>query len=170
MKYVDESPRNLDKCMDFACVFELVKKAVKDKLGLSRAGLMLGLADLPLRVGAYHGVGGNFIVMNRKLLDRVIHSAENRREINSYVFYILLHEYLHSLGVLDEVEVKRLASEVCERALGENHPATRMAKDGLESIFRQLPPPEHVEDAENQKLRGFEIVSDFDHEIDRFYV
>ena len=169
-KYVDETMRDLDKCTDFACVFELVKRTVRAKLGMSRAGLMLGLADLPLQVGAFHGVGGNFIVMNRKLLDRVVHSADTRRQINSYVFFILLHEYLHALGVLGEEEAKRFSVEVCRAVLGENHPATQMAEGGLGSIFRELRPPERQEGTEEPEPRGFEIVKDFDHDIDRFYV
>jgi hypothetical protein len=161
--------RALDRCTDFACVFELVKRAVKERLGMSRAGLMLGLADLPLQVGAFHAVGGNFIVMNRQLLDRIVHAARSRRQINSYVFYILLHEYLHALGVLREQEVKRLAIEICESLLGEEHPATEMAAGGLGSIFRELPPLQHYQDGESG-MRGFEIVKDFDRETDRFYV
>ncbi len=169
-KYIDETMKNLDKCTDFACVFELVKRTVKERLGMSRAGLMLGLADLPLQVGAFHGVGGNFIVMNRKLLDQVVHSADNRRQINSYVFFILLHEYLHALGVLVEEEVKRLSTEVCRAVLGQNHPATQMAERGLGSIFRELRPIEHQQNTEEPRLRGFEIVKDFDRDVDRFYV
>lgn len=136
---------------------------------MSRAGLMLGLADLPLHVGAFHAVGGNFIVMNRQLLDRVVRAARSRRQINSYVFHILLHEYLHALGILQEQEVKRLAIEICENLLGEEHPATEMAAGGLGSIFRELPALEHYRGDES-RLRSFEIVRDFDREADRFYV
>ena len=58
---------------------------------------MLLLADLPLRLGAFHGVGTNSIVMNRTLLDRIVKSGHSRLEVNSFIYSILLHEYLHSL-------------------------------------------------------------------------
>lgn len=168
---VDDATRSLDKCMEFACVFELVKRVVKSNLGLSRGGLMLGLADLPERVGAFHGVGGNFIVMNRKLLDVVVHSAPDRRQINAYVFYILLHEYLHALGVLSERRVEELSTQLCEEALGVDHPATQMAKHGIGTVLREVAPLRHFE-AEEQisDARDLEIVGDFDREITKWYV
>jgi len=167
----DDVRLSLDRCVDFACVFELVKEVVKGNLGLSRAGLMLGLTDLPRQVGAFHGVGGNLIVMNRKLLDIVVRSAENRREINAYVFYILLHEYLHALGFLSEAHVRQLSVQLCERALGVDHPATHMAKYGVGAMFREIQSPEYPSIEEELGIpRDFEIVSDFDREASRWFV
>lgn len=168
---VDEARRSLDKCMDFACVFELVKRLVKRDLGLSRGGLMLGLTNLPENVGAFHGVGGNFIVVNRKLLDMVVRSATERRQINSYVFYILLHEYLHALGLLSEGQVKELSAQLCEKALGEDHPATQMARHGLGTVLREVHTPEHIDVGEETNVPGgLEIISDFDREMTKWYV
>jgi len=93
----------LDKCEDFSDVFELVKKAVKDVLGRWRVGLMLVLADLPINIGAYHSLGSNSIVVNRKILEAVKDSIKSKRKLNSWIFLVLLHEYLHSLGYVDEV-------------------------------------------------------------------
>jgi len=166
----DDAKRRLDKCMDFACVFELVKKVVRRELGLSRAGLMLGLAELPERVGAFHGVGGNFIVMNRTLLDAVVRSATDRRQINAYVFYILLHEYLHALGFLGEKQVEEASVQVCEKTLGIDHPATQMAKHGIKTILKDVVPLQHLSDEEMGRPPGLEIVSDFDREITKWYV
>ena len=164
-------PLSLDRCMDFACVFEHVKAVVKDNLGLSRAGLMLGLTDLPRQVGGFHGVGGNLIVMNRKLLDMVVRSAENRRQINAYVFYILLHEYLHALGFLSEAHVRQLSVELCEKTLGVDHPATHMAKYGVGAILRGIETLEHFDPEEEFGItRDFEIVSDFDRETSKWFV
>jgi hypothetical protein len=166
----DDTRRRLDKCMEFACVFELVKEIVRRDLGISRAGLMLGLAELPERVGAFHGVGGNFIVMNRRLLDVVVRSAANRRQINAYVFYILLHEYLHALGFLSEKQVEETSAELCEKALGTDHPATQMAKHGIKTILKDVTPLQHLSDEEIGRPPGLEIVSDFDREITKWYV
>ncbi len=44
----------LDRSFNFSEVFQLVKKSVKTSLGKRRTGLMLGLADLPDYIGAFH--------------------------------------------------------------------------------------------------------------------
>jgi hypothetical protein len=126
-KYVE----SLDKGKDFSDIFTLVKRAVKETLAEARVGLMLVLADLPNQVGAFHEVGSNAIVLNRKLLNAVIKSGNSFREINSYIFSILLHEYLHSLGHLDEREVRELSFQVSKRTLGEKHPATEFVVKGF---------------------------------------
>ncbi len=82
----------LDQCQDFGDVFELVKKSAEHSLGRRRAGLMLYLAKLPNHIGAFHTMGTNGIVMNRTTLDMITHGARSLREINSYVYSILLHE------------------------------------------------------------------------------
>jgi len=82
---------SLDRSFNFSEVFQLVKRSVKTSIGRRRTGLMLGLADLPDYIGAFHQMGSNFIVMNRSLLDQITHLAKDRRYINAYVFYTLLH-------------------------------------------------------------------------------
>jgi hypothetical protein len=121
----------LDKSKDFQEIFSLVKKAVKKIVNEARVGLMLVLASLPERIGAYHEIGSNAIVLNRRLLGAVIKSGKSFREINSYIFTILLHEYLHSLGHLDERQVQQISYKVTSNTLGENHPATRFVLNGL---------------------------------------
>jgi hypothetical protein len=125
----------LDKCEDFSEVFELVKKAVKDVLGRWRVGLMLVLADLPLQVGAYHGLGSNSIVINRKFLEAAKNSSKSKRKINSWIFLVLLHEYLHSLGYVDEFEVKELTIKIVKEKFTKEHPITQLALKGLASIL-----------------------------------
>jgi hypothetical protein len=39
-------PARLDRARDLVDIFEIVKDAVRSRLGLSRGGLMLGLAEL----------------------------------------------------------------------------------------------------------------------------
>ena len=126
--------KRLDQSRDFSDIFALVKKAVKETITEARVGLMLVLADLPPQVGAFHEVGSNAIVLNRKLLNAVIKSCKSFREINAYIFSILLHEYLHSLGHLDEHEVKELSFQISKRILGENHPATEFITKGFSEM------------------------------------
>jgi hypothetical protein len=125
----------LDLCEDFSDVFELVKKSAERSLGQRRAGLMLYLARLPKHVGAFHTVGTNGIVMNRNMLDSVTHGARSLREINSYVYSILLHEYLHALGYIEERDVRRLVYDISLETFGPSHPATKIASKGPSAVF-----------------------------------
>jgi hypothetical protein len=153
----------LDRSFNFSEVFQLVKKSVKSSLGKRRTGLMLGLADLPEYIGAFHQMGSNFIVMNRSLLDQVTHLAKDRRYLNAYVFYTLLHEYLHTLGYVDEGEVRRLTRQICARVLGPDHPATRLAADGPAVVFPEITFQHHAE-VRSRRLPKFEIVREFERE------
>lgn len=117
--------KKLNICKDYGDIFELVKRAVKQQIGRERAGLMLYLGNLPLNIGAYHGIGTNGIVLNKSLL-RVI-TFRTLTELNSYVFIILLHEYLHSLGYLDEKQVRRLTHDISREIFGDEHPTTQYA-------------------------------------------
>ncbi len=128
----------LDKCENFVDVFELVKKTAERSLGQRRAGLMLYLARLPRHIGAFHTMGTNGIVMNRNTLDIVTHGARSLREINSYVYSILLHEYLHSLGYVEESDVRKLVYDVSLDAFGPEHPATQIASKGPSAVFPDI--------------------------------
>lgn len=140
-------------------IFELVKEVVRRTIKRERAGLMLGLADLGTKpgwfVGAFHPVGSNIIVMNKTPL-RIIEAA--RPELyNSYCFHILLHEYLHTIGILDEEYAKELTYLTTRKVFGEYHPASLIAKDFSrffpEMIYAGLSSPGMME---------IDIVSDFD--------
>jgi hypothetical protein len=127
----------LDGATSMAQLFEVVKRAVRQVLKHERAGLMLALADLGNHpqgfLGAFHYVGSNYIVMNRNPLRRI--RETNPGWYNAYAFHVLLHEYIHSLGHVDEAETRRLSFDVSREALGEGHLATQMARD----IGRFLP-------------------------------
>lgn len=134
----------LDLCEDFGDVFELVKKSAERSLGKRRAGLMLYLAKLPDQIGAFHTLGTNGIIMNRNTLDRIARSACSLREINSYVYSILLHEYLHSLGYTHERDVRRMVYDISLETFGPDHPATKIASKGPRAVlpdvtFSELP-------------------------------
>ena len=149
---------------NFGDVFEIVKRSVKEQLGKERAGLMLVLADLPMRLGAFHGVGTNSIVMNRSLLDRVVKGSNSRIQINSFVYSILLHEYLHSLGLIEEAEVRSLVRDISIKTFGENHPASKIAIAGPWSVLSKSWGYETPEDSIDfgGSQREMELVRDFD--------
>ena len=154
--HADHTDR-LDKCENFQEVFSLVKRSVKETLGRERAGLMLYLADLPLGLGAYHEVGSNGIVMNRALLEQVKRTADSKREINSFVYSILLHEYIHTLGCIDETETRRLTYMVSRETFGFDHIATKMAEDGPWAYLKLYP-----QSRTYGYGRDVEIVKDFE--------
>lgn len=129
---------------------------------------MLGLADLPEYIGAFHQMGSNFIVMNRLLLDQVTHIAKDRRQVNAYVYYTLLHEYLHTLGYVDEGQVRKLTRDICGRILGPDHPATKLAVDGPAVVFPEMSFQHHAQ-IRSRRLSKFEIVREFEKEY-RNYV
>lgn len=150
----------LDNCDDFACIFNLVKMAVETITNRRRVGLILGLSDLPIHVGAFHQMGSNFIIMNRNLLERVIES-ENKKLINAYIFHVLLHEYIHSLGRNNEQETSILTHNISEKMLGPNHPATLIARYGIGAVFSNVDNPEYKKP---QRMEEIEIVKDFEND------
>ena len=162
----------LETSENFGDIFEIVKKSVKNQLGMERAGLMLVLADLPIQLGAFHGVGTNQIVMNRTLLDRIVAAGHPRSHINAFVYSILLHEYLHSLGVIDESQVRRMVNEISIETFGPKHPASKIASRGPWSLLGQ---PEYIDTQVSDetrldlKQRRAELVTDFDRS-DRSYI
>jgi hypothetical protein len=141
---------------DFDSVFRVVRDAVHRVLGIERPGLGLGLSNLPPYVGAYWQVTGNLIVMNEGLVQAMRANASSPLEFNSFVYVILAHEYLHSLGYLDETAVRRVTAHVTRTAFGPDHVATRMAEGDL---WRLYPFLSYVPGGNGQRLK---VVSRFD--------
>jgi hypothetical protein len=146
-------------------VYEIVKDTVKRSLGRYRVGLMVYLDDLPLQLGAYHPLGSNAIVVNRALLQIVESTAKSRHVINAFTYTILLHEYLHSLGYVEENKVRPLVYKISNESFGENHVASHLARLGPWSILKGLPLDE-VEAPE----RVVEIVKDLERENQRYII
>ena len=120
-------------------LFEVVKDLVECETGRHRAGLMLGMVDLGISqggfVGAYFVVGGNAIVVNRQALGVIEHRQPEL--LKPYQFYLLLHEFLHAVGYLDEAQCRDVAATLSARAFGDGHDVTRIARD-FGSIFRDI--------------------------------
>src|SRR5437588_12352496 len=149
-------PERILKIKDFNDAFELVKLAVNTKFNMHRAGLSLILQGLPSRIGAYHILGSNVIVVNRTILD-IIQQHKSIEEYNSYLFMVLAHEYLHSFGIVDEFRVSQMAYNLCSSLLGNEHPASIMAKEDPSSLF-----PEIGLLRQNKFDEHFEVIKNFD--------
>jgi hypothetical protein len=142
---------------DFNEAFELVKSVISQKFRMHRAGLSLILQMMPSNLGAYHMLGSNAIVVNSYLLAAVRKIAGSTEEYNSYMFMVLAHEYLHSLGIVDENTVRQMTFDLCKWMLGEDHSATRMAKEDPSTLY-----PELKSLMQTQFSRDFHVVQNFD--------
>ncbi|HXY12678.1 MAG TPA: hypothetical protein VEE83_05380 [Thermoplasmata archaeon] len=125
----------LDGPADYDAVFRVVRDAVRQVLGIERPGLGLGLSNLPPQLGAYWQVTGNLIVLNEGLVDAMRAHARSPTELNSFLYVVLAHEYLHSLGYLDERSVRYVTARVTRTAFGPDHLATRMAEGDLWQMY-----------------------------------
>ena len=159
MKVAKDQITNKDKLIevkDYNQAFELVRIAVSAVFDMRRAGLSLILQGMPTSLGAYHILGSNIIVVNKFILDGIRRLAKSVEEYNSYLFTVLAHEYLHSFGIIDEYEVRKMTLDLCKSFFGEEHPAYILAKDPL-ALFPQLRIlPNNVFD------NKFEIIKEFD--------
>jgi hypothetical protein len=151
-----ELRKRVDRAQSYDEIFELVKRIVESELGQHRAGLTLVLATMPNTVGAFHPVGSNVIVLNKSLVQGFQQVVRDPREINAFVFMVLMHEYLHSLGYIDEREVRRVAQRICADALGDDHPTVRLATGNWLEMYPQL---NSVIDSSS---KDFEVVRKFD--------
>ncbi len=141
----------------FNDIFELVRNAVKECIGLRRVGLTLLLQDMPGYIGAYHILGSNYIVINNTVLNTIKGLAKDNEEYNSYLFVVIMHEYLHSLGFTNEFYVRKLTYEICNKLLGSDHKATIIAMHDPTSLY-----PE-IKSLINRKFdNNFKLVKDFD--------
>ena len=141
-------------------IFELVKIAVHESKGVRRPGLMLGLVDMGTSnegfIGAFHPVGSNFILMNQTPLKKV--SQKNPKLYKPYVFHILLHEYLHSLGMRDEDVTRKAVRDISKKLFGNKNVVTQMAKN-FNKFFPDFAYPTSKLELGDLKIT---IVSDFE--------
>lgn len=147
---------DLDGDMDYDSIFAVVKKSVKQVVHKERAGLGLALADLPATLGAFWEVGGNYIVMNEALIRAMVSLAKTRTEFNSFIYSILTHEYLHSVGFIDEAEAREMTAIVAREYFGPDHPASVISSVTPWTIYPELLEVRGIGNS------GFKIVSRFD--------
>ena len=139
----------------FEDAFELVKQAVEQKFKMHRAGLSLVLQGLPSNLGAYHVLGSNMIIVNKRILS-LIKGIKTTEQYNSFLFTVLAHEYLHSFGIADEFRVRNMTFELCRSLMGENHPSAIMARYEPWSVFPELGALQNSFDS------NFELIKEFD--------
>ena len=129
----------IDNAKGFNEIWEIVKDTVKDFSGEHRRGMLLFLDYLPLRLGAYHPLGTNNIVLNRTLINIVETTTRSTSLVNAFVYSLLVHEYLHALGHIPEVEVQSLVYKVSKACFGENHIVVKLAEESPWFLLRDVP-------------------------------
>ena len=119
--------------------FEEVKDVVRKSEKRSRAGLMLGLQELGSTlngfIGAYFPISSNIIIINKTPLRRIIETNPNL--IKPYGFHLLLHEYIHSLGFLDEQITRQKTYEISRQQFGDKHIITQLSTN-INKFFPNL--------------------------------
>ena len=141
---------------DFNEAFELVKSTVEARYKMHRAGLSLILQVMPTNLGAYHVLGSNLIIANKRILD-IIKKYKSAEEYNSYLFMVLVHEYLHSFGIIDELQVRKMTYTLIASLVGEDHMAASMARYQPWNLF-----PELNLFHNNSFEQNFEVIRNFD--------
>lgn len=158
----------LENAKTLADIFEVVKDAARESLGSSRGGLMLGLADLGNHpkgfLGGFFTIGSNIIVMNRTPLQRI---KETQPELyKPYAFHILLHEYLHTLGNINERAVRKTVYKISKEFFGREHLTTQIAANTAR-FFPNLVYPDLAWMPGDIKI---DLVEDFDRSSTTSYI
>lgn len=151
----------LESAKDLPDIFEIVKTAVRKSTGMERPGLMLGLANLgggpEGLIGAFYPIATNIIVMNTLPLKRI--KETDPTLYKPYVFHILLHEYLHTLGIIDEAATRKKSLEISAEIFGKDHVVTQLAVD-LSRFMPKLVYPVYgwqpSEEYQLELVRGFD--------------
>ena len=157
---------------EMPAIFEKVRRDVKNVYGRHRAGLSLGLVSMGMYKGAFiggmHFPPGTDIVMNKTPL-RIIIEQQPYEIVWAYTYHILLHEYIHSLGIWNEQMCRAITLKISEEIFKEaDHPTIILAKKGIGSYFSNLrliyAPPELSPDG-----LSIEYISGFDKESYSYY-
>jgi len=150
--------------------FEEVKKVVAKNEHRSRAGLMLGLqeigASLDGFIGAYYPVASNIIIVNKTPLRRILET--DKALLKPYIFHVLLHEYIHALGFLDEETTGQKTYEISKQQFGEHHIITQLSTD-IRKFFPSLVYPIHGW-VPQKNAPSIELVKGFDFSSTNSYI
>ncbi|MFW9818781.1 MAG: hypothetical protein ACFFE5_04160 [Candidatus Thorarchaeota archaeon] len=153
-------------------IFKQVKNDVRKVYGRHRAGLSLGLVEMGMYrggfIGGMHFSPGTDIVMNKTPL-KIILREQPSEVVWAYTYHILLHEYIHSLGILNEKQCRIITLKISEKVFKEiDHPAIILAKNGIGTFFPDLnliyAPPDLNPDG-----IPIEYIYNFDHESYDYY-
>jgi hypothetical protein len=105
------------------------------------------------------------IIINRRILD-IIKKRKSPEEYNSYLFMVLAHEYLHSFGIAEELQVRNMTYDLCRSLLGGDHLACIMARYQPWAVFPELNLYQNNNNDNTNSINSFEesfeIIKNFD--------
>ena len=157
---------------DYSQVFDLIRRIVSTVLRKSHSGILLGLQDLGFHpqgfVGGYHRVGTNEIYLNRNVL-QIMREETTEDHYKAYLFHLLLHEYIHSVGWTDEKKTKELTRTLSREIFNTKHPVYKIAAYGLNALFPHEFYEGHFE-PEEQSSRNTEFVKLHHHDSRLTYI
>lgn len=139
-----EYEKELERAKTFSDIFEIVKEITRQHLGIEQAGLMVGISDLGAFdrgfIGAFYSLNSNMIIINKRPLARILQT--NPSLYNYYIFHVMLHEYIHSIGSYDEAQTRHFVYEISEHYFGANHLVAQLASN-IEKFMPNLAYPTH---------------------------
>ena len=118
-------------------------------------------------IAGMHFSPGTDIVMNKAPLE-ILLIHQPYEIIWAYIYHILLHEYIHALGALNEMQCRDITLRVSEAIFKEtDHPAIILAKKGIGTYFPNLqliyaPPDLQRDGIPIEYIHGFDMGS-YDH-------
>ena len=145
--------KELEKAKTFADIFEIAKGIVREFIGAEQAGLLVGVTDLGAHsqgfIGAFYSLNANMIIINKKPLARILQTSPSI--YNYYLFHVMLHEYIHSVGSYDEAQTRQLVHEISQHYFGEEHVVTQLASNiekfmpNLAYPIKEYAPPQDID-------------------------
>jgi len=158
---------------EMAEIFSQVKKDVKRITGRRRAGLRLGLVEMGMYqggfIGGMHFAPGTDIVMNKTPL-KILLEQQPYEIVWAYTYHILLHEYIHSLGALNEQQCREITLRISEKIfIEDDHPAILLAKKGIGAFFPNLRLIYSPPDLKPDGVMPIEYIHNFDNESYEYY-
>jgi hypothetical protein len=136
---ITEFDKKLNEAAGYPQLWQIVKETAEYALSKGSRSMMLFLDDLPVQLGAYHPVGTNNIILNRRLVDIVEVTVGSKTLVNSIIYILLLHEYLHALGDYSETSVRKGVVQVSEKCFGTNHAVSDIARKSPWSLLGKIP-------------------------------
>lgn len=123
---------------DFSGLFNLVRDIIDFKMHKKRTHILLGLLELGFNrggfIGGLHLGGTNEIFLNKSAL-KVMEKESKPEYYKAYVFILLLHEYIHSVGVMNELRTRKLTRVIATEIFGTTHPVSKLAIEGIQKYF-----------------------------------
>lgn len=123
---------------DFSGLYKFISKIVKTILNKEHPKILLGLLNLGFSreqfIGGFFLEGTNEIYLNRTALN-IMKKETSSDHYKAYLIFLLLHEYLHAIGYLDEHKTMKLTTAILLAIFPKGYMLERLARNGLNQVF-----------------------------------